>query len=383
MIKMPRIRDVKTIPLSIPYIDDPPTVFQDSWGVQLYVRADLGDSVGWGEVLVYGSGIIDAYIGVFKNVIVPAVLNEEVNDAGDIGRIVNKLEKLLFTSGLCGVVTGAIGSLEMALWDALGRYLGKSVGDLLGSRVRDEVPVYASFPRYSRVDYVVRAVDRALSRGFTMVKLHQHANDTIDAIRAVREAFGYEVRVALDMNAAFDKADKALDFLNRVHRYEPYWVEEPTWPPNDYELLSSVVAKSRVPIAAGENEYYISGFRGLVRAGVAYVQPDISKVGGVLRFMDVVRAVNGMGGRVAPHHRPHRSILAHVYTLHVASVMNGVAIVEWPLTWVSDIYDREVVVRNGNIRLSDLSGAGVGLGINEESLSKYPYSGKYAPLIFH
>ena len=383
MIKMPRIRDVKTIPLSIPYIDDPPTVFQDSWGVQLYVRVDLGGSVGWGEVLVYGSGIVDSYIGVFKNVIIPAVLNEEVNDVSDIGRIVSKLEKLLFTSGLCGVVTGAISGLEMALWDALGRYLGKSVSDLLGSRVRDEVPVYASFPRYSKVDYVVKAVDKALSRGFTMVKLHQHANDTIDTIKAVRETFGYGVRVALDMNAAFDKADKALDFLNRVHRYEPYWVEEPTWPPNDYELLGSVVAKSPVPIAAGENEYYVYGFKELVRAGVAYIQPDISKVGGVLRLVDVVKAVDGVGGRVAPHHRPHKSILAHTYTLHVASVMSGITIVEWPLAWVSDIYDREVGVRNGYVRISDLGSTGVGLGIDEGMLSKYPYTGKYAPLIFH
>jgi len=49
----------------------------------------------------------------------------------------------------------------MALWDALGRYLGKSISDLLGARVRDRVPVYASFPRYSSIDYVVRAVAAA------------------------------------------------------------------------------------------------------------------------------------------------------------------------------------------------------------------------------
>jgi len=151
------------------------------------------------------------------------------------------------------------------------------------------------------MDYVIRAVGKALDSGFTMVKLHQHPDDAIDAIRAIREGFGYDLRVALDVNAAFNDPQRALDFLSKVHRYEPYWVEEPTWPPNDYELLGIVANKSPVPIAAGENEYYIGGFRELARLGLAYVQPDISKVGGLLRFIEVVKAVNGLGKSVTHH----------------------------------------------------------------------------------
>ncbi|ADY01355.1 Mandelate racemase/muconate lactonizing protein [Vulcanisaeta moutnovskia 768-28] len=380
---MPVIREVKTIPLSVPYDDDPPTMFRDSWGVQLYVRVVLGDVVGWGEVLTYGSGVVDSYIGVFDDVITPAVIGAEVNSVDDIAGLVDRLEKLLFTGGLCGVITGAIGGFEMALWDALGRHVNRSVSELLGARSRDSIPVYASFPRYGRVDYVVKAVDRALGRGFTMVKLHEHTNDSLEAIKAVRESFGYDLRVALDINAAFNDPNKALEFLNKVHRYEPYWVEEPTWPPNDYDKLGTVSRRSPVPIAAGENEYYMGGFKGLVGAGVSYVQPDISKVGGILRFMDVIKDIKAMGRPVAPHHRPHKSILTHTYTLHIASIIDGVEVVEWPLTWVGDIYDREVRVRNGEVRLSDLGGVGVGLNINEDALSKYPYTKRYVPLIFH
>jgi L-alanine-DL-glutamate epimerase-like enolase superfamily enzyme len=169
-----------------------------------------------------------------------------------------------------------------------------------------------------------------------------------------------------------------------VYRYEPYWVEEPTWPPNDYELLGIVVSKSPIPIAAGENEYYIGGFRELARLGLAYIQPDISKVGGLLRFIEVVKAVNGLGKPVAPHHRPHKSILAHTYTLHVASVIDNITLVEWPLAWINEIYDEEVTVRNGEIDITNLvKRKGMGLGIKEEILSKYPYEKKYTPLIFH
>ncbi|WP_291999899.1 mandelate racemase/muconate lactonizing enzyme family protein [Caldivirga sp.] len=380
---MPKLTTVKPIPISIQYIDDPPTVFQEAWGRQLYVKVELGDVVGWGEVLVYGSGIVDSYVGVFNDVVTPAVTGELIENASDIYRLISRLEKLLFTAGLCGVVTGTIGGLEMALWDALGKYLNKPVSDLLGPRVRDRLPVYASFPRYSIVDYVVKAVNKALNSGFNTVKLHQHVNDALESIKAIRENIGYGISVALDLNAAFDKPEKALDFLNKVHRYEPYWVEEPTWPPNDYELLAYVANKSPVPIAAGENEYYIHGFRELAHIGLTYVQPDISKVGGLIKFVDVVKAIAALGKPVAPHHRPHKSILAHLYTLHAASVMSSIAIVEWPLTWVKDIYDIDVEVKDGEVSLTGLKGSGVGVNVDEWALGKYPYVSKYAPLMFH
>jgi len=116
----------------------------------------------------------------------------------------------------------------------------------------------------------------------------------------------------------------------------------------------------------------------LARLGLAYVQPDISKVGGLLRFIEVVKAVNGLGKSVAPHHRPHKSILAHTYTLHVASVIDNITLVEWPLAWINEIYDEEVTVRNGEIDITNLAKKkGVGLGIREEILSKYPYEKKH------
>ncbi|ABW01966.1 mandelate racemase/muconate lactonizing enzyme family protein [Caldivirga maquilingensis] len=380
---MPKLNTIKLIPVSIPYIDDPPTVFQEAWGRQLYVKVELGDLIGWGEVLVYGSNIIDSYIGVFNDVIIPAVTGEVIENVGDVHRLVNKLEKLLFTAGLCGVVSGAMGGLEMALWDALGKYLNKPISELLGVRIRDKVPVYASFPRYSTVDYVVKAVDKALSNGFNTVKLHQHVNDTVDSIKAIRENMGYGVKVALDLNAAFNKPEEALNFLNKVHRYEPYWVEEPIWPPNNYELLTHVADKSPVPIAAGENEYYIGGFKELARIKLMYIQPDVSKVGGLIRFMDIIKEASTLGKPVAPHHRPHKSILTHLYTLHVASVVSNIAIVEWPLSWIKDIYNVDVEVKDGEVSLSRLMNSGVGVNVNEEALGKYPYVSKYSPLVFH
>ncbi|WP_069806986.1 mandelate racemase/muconate lactonizing enzyme family protein [Vulcanisaeta thermophila] len=383
---MPRLVDIGVFPASIPYDDDPPTVFRDSWGVQLYVKVDLGGYVGWGEVLVYGSGVVDAYIGVINDVIKPALVGSSIEAVGDIGGVVKRLEKLLFTAGLCGVVMGAVGGVEMALWDAYAKYVGKPLASLLGGPVRYEVPVYASFPRYSRIDYVVKAVDKALSRGFTMVKLHEHPDQVPEALKAIRDSQGYDVKVAVDVNAPFERPEDALEFIGRIHRYEPAWVEEPTWPPYDYEKLSTIAQKSPIPVAAGENEYTLTGFRALASTGVAYVQPDISKVGGVLKMMEITNELARMGKPVAPHHRPHRSILAHTYTLHIASLSNEIVTVEWPLApWPQDLINVDLPIRNGMISIAGLMrGSGVGVSINQELLgSRYNYRGGYRPLVFH
>ncbi|GGP19445.1 hypothetical protein GCM10007981_03160 [Thermocladium modestius] len=381
---MPPIKGITAFPLSIPFIDDPPTVFRDSWGVQLYVKVELGDSVGWGEVLVYGSGVVDAYMGVLNDVVVPATVGKNIEGVEDIVALTNELEKLLFTGGLCGIVTGAMGGLEMALWDALGKQLGRPVSDMLGGRTRTRIPVYASFPRYSNVDQIIKAVGKAVERGFTMVKLHQRPDESLDAVKAIRGKFGSDVAIALDLNAAFNSPGKAIKFLNEIHGYEPRWVEEPTWPPNDKDSLRAVARESPVPIAAGENEYYVNEFKELAEAGVSYIQPDISKVGGVARFFAVVRGIKDLGKYIAPHHRPHRSVLAHAFTLHVASAVSEVTTVEWPLAWLNELYDGNLEVRNGEVDVAPLLGrGGVGLGVMEDALTKYKYERKYSPLLFH
>ena len=381
---MPKIADVEAIPLSIPYIDDPPTLFQESWGVQVYVKVKLGDVAGWGEVLVYGGDLVDAYLGVLNSIVKPAVVGEEVNEVGDVAKIVNKLERLLFTAGLCGIVSGAIGGLEMALWDALGKYLGKNIVSLIGQASRTKIPVYASFPRYSNEEQVVKAVSKALDRGFTMVKIHQHADNVAESIKAIRRVYGYGIRVAVDLNAAYPNVEGAAKLIESISRYEVYWVEEPIWPPNNYEGLRQLAERAPIPIAAGENEYSTAGFINLAKSGVRYLQPDISKLGGLLKLLTTIDSLKTLNRPIAPHLRPHKSILAHLYTLAAASVRGDVVVVEWPLTWVNDIYDANVEVSGGEVDISPfLKRPGLGLNVIEGNFSKYGYFKKFRPLIFH
>lgn len=201
-----------------------------------------------------------------------------------------------------------------------------------------------------------------------MVKPHQPPGEALDFTKALREALGFSVRVAIDLNGGLTR-DGALDFLNAASRYEPEWVEEPIWPVDDHEALASIASKSPVPIAAGENEYSVRGLLDLARKGVSVVQPDISKLGGVLKMLDAVDALAGERVTIAPHLRPHRSFLAHAFTLHVAAIRPQVKLVEWPSApLAADAFEApRLSISSGLIDASGLlSSRGVGVAVREE-----------------
>jgi L-alanine-DL-glutamate epimerase-like enolase superfamily enzyme len=363
-----RIKELSTLRLSIPYVDEPRSDWVNQWGVQLYVKCNLEDTYGWGETLVAGSGVIEAYKHVIDDLISKLVVNA---DFQDINTLTSKLEKSLFTAGLCGIVAGAISGVELALWDAYARRMKMPLSSIIGSARRKTIPVYASFPRYSSINQLLTAVDKSLERGFTMVKLHQPPKTNLESIREIRSKYGGELRVALDLNAPFNVAH-ALDFLRSVSRYDPEWVEEPLWPPGDYDNLRVLTKGSEIPIALGENEYTLYGFRRMIEAGAAVIQPDITKVGGLQKFREIVELGKSLNVNVAPHLRPHRSALGLAFTLQAASAYPEITTIEYSLApYPQDIFAGLGDIKGGKIDVP--SGAGSGIQIQEDSLKKYSY----------
>ena len=363
-----RINEVDTFRLSIPYVDEPRSQWVNQWGIQLYTKVGLGGVHGWGETLVAGSGIIEAYKHVIDDIISKLLMESEFED---IGVLTGRLEKSLFTAGISGVVAGSMSGVELALWDAYARTLDKPISAIMGGGQRTSVPVYASFPRYASTRELLLAVGKALDRGFTTVKLHQTPKTTLEGIREVRSKFGGGLGIAVDLNAAFDLRH-ASDFLRDVRRYEPKWIEEPLWPPDDYDDLRTLVQGSDVPVAAGENEYSLFGFRKMIEAGAAVIQPDVTKVGGLGRFRQVVKLGRSSGVVVAPHLRPHRSALGLAFTLQAASAHPEIATVEYSLApYPDDLFAGLPTVSKGEASLPP--GPGSGIRVRQESLDRYGY----------
>jgi len=113
-------------------------------------------------------------------------------------------------------------------------------------------------------------------------------------------------------------------------RYDLAWLEEPVWPPEDYQGLAQVAAALDTPIAAGENEATAIGFREMMRAkAVDIVQPSPTKVGGLGEAKKIVTLAAAWNVLVVPHSFYFGPGLAAA--LHLAASTPGMAWVEWPM----------------------------------------------------
>jgi len=82
----------------------------------------------------------------------------------------------------------------------------------------------------------------------------------------------------------------------------PFWVEEPIWPPEDFESLAKLRKATGVPLAMGENATSPSDFRKMIAAGAAdFVQPSIVKIGGITQLFRIATESENAGVACVPH----------------------------------------------------------------------------------
>ena len=129
----------------------------------------------------------------------------------------------------------------------------------------------------------------------------------VPEIMAARQASGPDVRIMCDTNCPWT-IWQAIDMAHRVADADLTWLEEPVWPPHDYDGLARVRIEGGIPIAAGESEFNRFDFRELAELGAAdismvpYTRPDTEVDTEVVRDKIVCLAKLQMpsGVKVAP-----------------------------------------------------------------------------------
>src|SRR5262249_44284538 len=132
-----------------------------------------------------------------------------------------------------------LSAVDIACWDLHGKLRGLPVVSLLGGRVQQRVPVYAS--RLYALDDLDELADEARSyvaSGFTMLKQRfgfgpadgrQGIERNVALVRAVRDAVGFEVGLAADAYLGWD-VGYALEMARRLADFDLMWIEEPLMP---------------------------------------------------------------------------------------------------------------------------------------------------------
>jgi D-galactarolactone cycloisomerase len=206
-----------------------------------------------------------------------------------------------------GIMMGAMSGLDMALFDLKGKLLGISASELMGGRLRDQVPCYATGMYYKEMPedrLLAQILEEAagyVGQGFEALKIKVGKNLSFDKrlIREMREAFP-ETRLMADSNHAFDLPE-AIELGRVLEENRFAWFEEPLSPQHP-ETFRQLADKIDIPIATGECEQTRWGFEDLLKpGGVQIIQPDIAYCGGPTEALKIRAIASAKGVNVVPH----------------------------------------------------------------------------------
>ncbi len=169
----------------------------------------------------------------------------------------------------------AVGTIDMAVWDAVAKIAGKPLFRLLAERHGREadprVFVYAAGGYYypGKDDAALCTEMRSyLDRGYTVVKMKIGGEDIASdrrRIEAVLREIGESAQLAVDANGRFD-LETAIAYAKMLRDYPLFWYEE-AGDPLDYQLQAALAEFYPGPMATGENLFSHQDARNLVRYG--------------------------------------------------------------------------------------------------------------------
>ena len=309
-------------------------------------------------------------------------------DPTQVEALWEKMYRITRWYGRKGAAMTAIGALDTALWDLRGQAAGQPVWRLLGGQ-RSTCPAYASALLWNDVDALAAEAARHIENGFRRVKMRLGRSSEYDvaAVQAVRQAIGPDNDMLVDGSMRYNN-QTAREMAAQLETHSAFWFEEP-FEPENLEAFTSLRQDVRVPLAAGENEFGLQGFKELIRnQAVDIVQPDASRCGGITETKRVANAAQAAGLRVATH--SWSDALAIVANAHVISnAPNGIT-VEVDQTGnplVEQLLNEPLEISDGQLALSEAPGLGVSLNqavIESHRLSD-PFNlanGSYSDMVF-
>ena len=358
-----KITTVEPIVLRIPFTDGGAGVgiTPQRWTmldmVLVRVETDTG-LVGWGEAFAYSC--CSAVAAAVRDMIAPLVVGRELDDVAALNL---EIQRKLALFGRYGITIFALSGVDIALWDLKAKAAGVSLAALLSPNAqRQDVAAYASLVRYGEAGLVARYSEQAAREGYSAIKLHEI---TLPEIKASRAAIGRQMKFTIDVNNAWS-VEHAEVMLPELRALDTLWLEEPVFPPEDWETMTRL-GRHGVAIAAGENACTAVEFSRLMPA-VTYPQPSVTKVGGVTEFLAVLDMADARQQTAMPH-SPYFGP-GYFATLQLIASRPTIPLFEYlyvePAGWAGANTPRPI---NGNIHVP--ASAGIGFEPNMGTLEKF------------
>jgi L-alanine-DL-glutamate epimerase-like enolase superfamily enzyme len=224
-------------------------------------------------------------------------------NAFDRERIWEQMYRSTLPYGQRGVTMIALSAVDLALWDLAGKLTDQPVYNLLGGKVRLDVPCYLTAHE--------SILDRVADEPFFGLKLAapygpadgyaDGLNETEAMVAAARDAIGDEKELMLDCYMAWDR-EFTVRAADRLREYDIKWFEDALHPEcvDRYGDIRSQVKP--IQIAAGNMEFGHKAFHQLLRNDAADIlQPDLRWAGGLTEVQRIAEMAKPYGVPVVPH----------------------------------------------------------------------------------
>jgi L-alanine-DL-glutamate epimerase-like enolase superfamily enzyme len=269
--------------------------------------------------------------------------------------------------GRAGANRVAMAAVDIALWDLNSRALNVPVWKLLGGTGVTRVPLYstdAGWLSFEQNDMLDR-MRRVLAKGFHGVKMKigsPNPRADMKRVAAAREAIGPDTPLMVDINTHWDLST-ALRYGPQLDAFDIDWLEEPM-NQHDVKGHAQLQGLMKAPLLVGENLTSLTLFRDYFeQGGLRLAQPDVTRLGGITRWLDVASLARANSIQVVPACWDTMQV-----SIHLAAATPEVHLMEH-LDWNLDVFEERLQIADG--WLSVPTGPGVGCTVRADVVERY------------
>lgn len=371
-----RIADLRAVPISFPVPADKSvrlgigrSVKRDA--VLVRVETDEGH-VGWGEA--HHGRCPGAIAKLIDTTLRELVLGMDASDVAGVWAQVYRMQ--LASHGMGAAAALALSGLDLALWDLRCQATGWPLYKLLGGAAKP-IKAYAGGIAlgWQEPALLAEEAQRHVAAGYRALKLRvgDTAARDIERVRAVRRAVGDGIELLADANTGYT-VDDVRRVMPALEEAGIGWLEEP-FPPQDRRAYQQAAALGRVPLAAGENHYTRYEFATLIEdQAVRFVQPDLSKTGGVTEALRIAAMAGAWKLTVNPH--TSATAINMATSIHFLCGIDNPGYFEGDVTLLNPFRDAladqapYALDQQGCVRPHE--GVGIGLKIDAEFIKDHP-----------
>jgi galactonate dehydratase len=362
----------------------------------LFTRVETDDGVyGWGEG--YVSQGKESAVADYVSAMAPYMMGRSPFNIKHTGKAMFNDFVIRRSSG---DFYAAWSSIEIALWDIVGKITGQPIYNLLGGRSRERVRVYANgwydvnFGGDDTPDGMALRALKVKNMGFTAMKwdpfgrtpwrnvlTKRQEDEAVLCVRRIREAVGPDVDLLIEVHRRLSPY-YAARFADRIAEFEPFWFEEPCLADN-IDLLTEAKRHIRIPIVTGETKYTKEDFKDVFEKRAAEViNPDICLCNGILGILEIAAMAEPYAVMLSPHNY-NSTIVGLAATAHASVVASNFLIAEYFLNLqpaCEEIILNPLKIKDGFLELPTTPGLGVDIDMNKLEARPYKEFKKEFPI---